>query len=97
MNELDELRLEAYESSSIYKESTKRWHDKHIIKKRFEKGDMALVFNSRLWLVPGKLKSRGSGPFQVTKVQPSGAVEVRSESTGAFTVNGQWLESYIVG
>ena len=42
LNELDEWRLEAYESSNIYKESTKHWHDKHIMKKWFEEGDMVL-------------------------------------------------------
>ena len=57
LSELDELKLEAYESSHIYKEQTKKWHDKHIMNKRFKKGDMVLLFNSRLRLFPGKLKS----------------------------------------
>jgi len=56
-NELDELRLKAYRSSRIYKERTKKWHNKHIMKKRLEKGDMVLLFNSRLRLFLGKLKS----------------------------------------
>jgi len=43
--ELDELRLEAYKNSRIYKERTKKWHDKHIMKKRFVEGDMVLLFN----------------------------------------------------
>nr|GEV10074.1 hypothetical protein [Tanacetum cinerariifolium] len=30
INELDELRLDAYESSTLYKERTKKWHDKGI-------------------------------------------------------------------
>ncbi|XP_016540678.2 uncharacterized protein LOC107841208 [Capsicum annuum] len=30
LNELDEFRLHAYENSKIYKEKTKRWHDKKI-------------------------------------------------------------------
>ncbi|GJZ44233.1 hypothetical protein Tco_0591488 [Tanacetum coccineum] len=30
INELDELRLDAYESSISYKERMKRWHDKRI-------------------------------------------------------------------
>ena len=37
---LDELRLEAYKSSRIYKEITKKWHDEHITKKRLKEGDM---------------------------------------------------------
>jgi len=53
----DELRLEAYESFCIYKEWTKQWHDKHIMKKRFNEGDMILLFNSKLRLFLGKLRS----------------------------------------
>jgi len=55
--ELDKLMLEAYESSRIYKEKTKQWHDKHIFKKRFEEGHMVLLFNSKLKLFSGKLRS----------------------------------------
>jgi len=66
--ELEKLRLEAYESSRIYKERAKKWHEKHLIKKRFEEGDMVLLFNLRLKLFPGKLRSQWSGPFQVAKV-----------------------------
>jgi len=95
--ELDELRLEAYESSRIYKERVKKWHDNHLIKKRFEEGDMVLLFNSKLKLLPGKLRSWWLGPFQVANVLPNGALEVWSESTGTFTVNGQRLKPYLVG
>ncbi|GJX53480.1 reverse transcriptase domain-containing protein [Tanacetum coccineum] len=59
INELDEMRLDAYESSISYKERTKRWHDKQIkLPINYEKGDKVLLFNSRLRLFPGKLKSR---------------------------------------
>ena len=58
LRELDELRLEAYESSKIYKERTKRWHDKHVMRKQFEEGDMVLLFNSKLRLFLGRLRSR---------------------------------------
>jgi len=95
--ELEELRLEGYESSQIYKERDKKWHDKYLIKKRFEEGDMVLLFNSRLKLFPEKLRSRWSGPFQVAKVLPNGKVQVRSESTRTLIVNGQQLKPYLVG
>ena len=32
LNEMDEFRLDAYENAKLYKERTKRWHDKHLIK-----------------------------------------------------------------
>ena len=89
--------MEAYESSRIYKERIKKWHDKQLMKKRFEEGDIVLLFNSKLRLFPRKLRSRCSGPFQVAKVQPSGAVEIWSEFIGTFIVNGQWLKPYLVG
>ncbi|GKA79698.1 reverse transcriptase domain-containing protein [Tanacetum coccineum] len=64
INELDKMRLDAYESSISYKERTKRWHDKRIkTLTNYEKGDKVLLFNSHLRLFPGKLKSRWYGPF----------------------------------
>lgn len=56
-----------------------------------------MLFNSRLKLFPGKLQSRWSGPFTVTRVFPYGVVEVHSEATGAFKVNGQHLKPYLTG
>ena len=76
LSELDEFRNEAYENSLIYKERTKAWHDKHITRKEFGVGQQVLLFNSRLKLFPGKLKSRWSGPFIVTKVFQHGGAEV---------------------
>ncbi|XP_031267867.1 uncharacterized protein LOC116126312 [Pistacia vera] len=97
LNELDEFRLDTYENARIYKEKTKRWHDKHIRKKDFEVGQKVFLFNSRLRLFPRKLKSRWSGPFTVTRVHPYGAVEVSHKENGTFTVNGQRLKPYIDG
>jgi hypothetical protein len=94
LNELDELRLDAYENSKIYKERTKKWHDGHILRKEFKEGELVLLFNSRLQLFPGKLRSRWSGPFEVTKVFQSGVVEIKSQSYVTFTFNGQRLKHY---
>ena len=33
LNELDELRMNAYENAKLYKDHTKLWHDKHSMKK----------------------------------------------------------------
>ncbi|WZY77754.1 hypothetical protein YC2023_024138 [Brassica napus] len=58
LNELDEIRHLAFENSKIYKERTKAYHDKKIISRHFEPDDQVLLYNSRLTLFPGKLKSR---------------------------------------
>ena len=59
--ELDELRLFSYENARIYKEKTKQWHDKHIQQRSFIAGQQVLLYNSRLKLFLGKLKSRWLG------------------------------------
>ena len=97
LNELEEFRNEAYENARIYKERTKAWHDKFIARKEFSPGQQVLLYNSRLRLFPGKLKSRWSGPFTVTKVFPYGAVEVTHPEKGTFKVNGQRLKQYLGG
>ena len=56
MNELEKLRNKSYENARIYKEKTKRWHDKKILRREFKAGEQVLLYNSRLKLSPGKLK-----------------------------------------
>ena len=96
LNELDEWRHHAYENMQIYKEKTKQYHDSRIKSpKSFREGDRVLLFNSRLKLFPGKLKSRWSGPFVVKKVFPYGTIELEHPETGTFKVNGQRLKLYM--
>ncbi|KAM6582762.1 hypothetical protein CsatB_009764 [Cannabis sativa] len=97
LDELEEFRNEAYENAKIYKERTKRWHDRNLVRKEFQPGQQVLLFNSRLKLFPGKLKSRWSGPFTVIKVFPYGAVELKGEGPNTFKVNGQRLKLYLGG
>ncbi|XP_048489732.2 uncharacterized protein LOC125491687 [Beta vulgaris subsp. vulgaris] len=97
LHELEELRMNAYDCASVYKARTKEMHDKHINKKEFHEGDKVLLYNSRLKLFPGKLKSRWSGPFEVKTVFPHGAVEVCGKDLEPFKVNGQRLKIYYEG
>ena len=95
MNELEELRNEAYDNAIIHKEKTKRWHDQKIMMKEFKAGEQVLLYNSRLKLFPGKLKSRWSGPYTVVKSTPFGEVTLKDESGSEFKVNGQRLKHYL--
>ncbi|CAN6691336.1 unnamed protein product [Malus baccata var. baccata] len=95
LNELDEIRNDAYESSRIYKEKSKAFHDKMILRKSFVIGQKVLLFNSRLRLFPGKPRSRWVGPFVITNIFPHGAVEIQSAKTGyVFKVNELRLKPY---
>ena len=95
LNELDEIRNEAYENARIYKDKTKKLHDKLLVKKTIVAGQKVLLFNSRLRLFPGKLKSRWCGPYVVNKVYPSGMVELQDYMTErVFKVNGHRVKPY---
>ncbi|CAH2070623.1 unnamed protein product [Thlaspi arvense] len=95
LHELDELRLNAYESSRIYKEQTKETHDKKLVAKELKEGGLVFLYNSRLKLFPGKLKSRWSGPFVIQEVLPYGAVTLMEKSGSAFTINGNRVKPYL--
>ncbi|XP_015970167.1 uncharacterized protein LOC107493611 [Arachis duranensis] len=96
LQEMEEFRSQAYENTKMYKEKEKRRKIPRCIRKSFERGQRVLLYNSKLRLFPGKLKSRWSGPFLITKVSPYGHVEVMDEvSERTFTVNGQRLKHYL--
>lgn len=95
LQELEEIRLEAYENSRIYKEQTKVIHDKMIGRKQFTVGEKVLLYNSRLKLMPGKLRSKWDGPFLVVNVFPYGTVELQDMKTKRiFKVNGHRLKHF---
>ena len=87
MNELEELRNEAYDNVRIYKEKTKKWHDQRIMRKEFKVGELVLLYNSRIILFPGKLKSRWSGPYTVIVITPFRVVTLKTNSGNEFKVN----------
>ncbi|GJV54070.1 reverse transcriptase domain-containing protein [Tanacetum coccineum] len=97
LNELNELRDQAYENSLIYKERTKKLHDSKIKNRILNVGDRVLLFNSRLKIFSGKLKTRWSGPFTITKVFPYGTIELSQPDGPNFKVNGHRVKHYFGG
>ena len=84
MNELEEMRNEAYESSKIYKAKMKTFHDKRILRKTFVVNQKVYLYNSRLHKHPGKLRSRWDGPYIVKHVSEHGAIEVEDPRDDAL-------------
>nr|GEZ07538.1 DNA-directed DNA polymerase [Tanacetum cinerariifolium] len=94
LNELNELRVQAYENSHIYKERTKKLHDEKIKNRIFSVGDQVLLFNSRLKIFSGKLKSRWSGPFIISEIYPYGTAKLIHPDGCNFKVNCHRLKHY---
>lgn len=79
LHKLEKLRLHTYENAKFYKEKTKRWHDKHIVSRSFEPGQLVFLFNSILMLFPGKLQCKWSAPFEVERMTQHGVVELQNK------------------
>nr|GFC04351.1 reverse transcriptase domain-containing protein [Tanacetum cinerariifolium] len=77
------------------KEKTKKIHESKIKNRVFNVGDRVLLFNSRLKIFSGKLKTRWSGPFTITKVSPYGTVELSQANGPNFKVNGHRVKHYL--
>ena len=69
-----------------------------IAQKQFEVGQKVLLYDSRLKLTPGKLRSRWIGPFEITNIFSHGVVEIQEfNSNKVFKVNGHRLKPFYEG
>nr|GFA23002.1 reverse transcriptase domain-containing protein [Tanacetum cinerariifolium] len=75
-------------------ERTKKLHDAKIKNRIFNVGDQVLLFNSRLKIFSGKLKSRWSGPFTISKIYPYGTAKLVHPDGCNFKVNCHRLKHY---
>ncbi|XP_042023128.1 uncharacterized protein LOC121770465 [Salvia splendens] len=96
LQELDELRLESYDVAMWYKEKTKLWYDKNLQVKELQVGQKVLLFQSRLKLMPGKLKSKWIGPYMIVSLRANGTVEIqrRASNSTPFLVNGHRVKVF---
>jgi hypothetical protein len=66
------------------------------LRRSFEPGQKVLLYNSRLHLFPGKLRSRWTGPFIVHSVFSYGTIGNEDPKNGStFKVNGQRLKPFL--
>jgi hypothetical protein len=87
-SELEEWREKAYHSAKLYKEGTKRWHDKRIKIKQFKSGDKVLLLNSHVRLLGhGKLHSKWEGPYLVLHATDHDAVTLHCDDGDTFQAN----------
>ncbi|GJT77397.1 reverse transcriptase domain-containing protein [Tanacetum coccineum] len=95
-DKLDEA-LWAFRTAFKTRIVTKKLHDSKIKNRIFNVGDQVLLFNSRLKIFSGNLKTRWSGPFTITKVFPYGTIELSQPDGPNFKVNGHRVKHYFGG
>jgi len=89
LSELDEIRVEIYKSARSYNERAKLFHNKHILRKEFAPGMKVFLYDFKLHLFSGKLRSRWTGPYIISRLFFYCAVEIQEPESGAtFKVNG---------
>ena len=69
-----------------HKEKMKETEQK-IAKQEFMVGDLVLVDSLEVPCLPGKLKSKWTGPYLITQVFPHGAVELKAKEGVRFKKN----------
>ena len=80
----------------IYKERTKRWHDKELKPKVFNLGDKVLLFNSKIKLFGhGKLRSKWLGPYLVIDTSSHGAITIQDDDGNTYKANGHRLKLFL--
>ena len=95
--ELEEPRNDAYFNSKIAKDKQKKWPDQLITRKTFNQGDQVLLYDSKLHLFPGKLKSRWTGPFIIHQAYLNGSIDLLiPKDKRVFKVNGQRVKPYAI-
>ncbi|RVW69803.1 Gag-Pol polyprotein [Vitis vinifera] len=81
LNEMEELRNNAYINSKVAKQRMKKWHDQLISNKEFQEGQRVLLYDTRLHIFPGKLKSRSL--CEISQLRKQFGTRVPLRSTGA--------------
>eukprot|EP00253_Pinus_taeda_P011024 PITA_11024 len=96
LQELDEKRLDAIHQTTMIQQQRTRWHDKTIKQKQFQKGNWALLYDSRFDNFQGKLRTRWLGPYEIDVVFPNGTVRLLTidDNRTLLLVNGYRLRPY---
>lgn len=92
------MRLQAYESASLYKSKAKAFNDNRIQKRKFKPSQLVLLFNSRLKMFPRKLRTGWSGPFIMKGIRSHEAIEIENLTTkNSWIVSVSRLKAYLGG
>ena len=81
-------------SAISHKENMKKETEQKNAKQEFMVGDLVLVDSSGSRYLPGKLKSKWTGPYLITQVFPHGAVELKAKEGVQFKRNRDSIKLY---
>jgi len=68
LNELDEIRQDVVQRTSLVQQQRDKWHDKYIKEKKFQEEDWALLFDSKFKDFQGKFQTHWLGTYEIEEV-----------------------------
>jgi hypothetical protein len=74
---MEEDRILVGFHQQVQKARDKSWHDRHIKRKNFKKGDLVLIYDSKSIQHPGKLRMHWLGPYKVKTITNGGVVHLK--------------------
>ncbi|RVX03229.1 hypothetical protein CK203_016645 [Vitis vinifera] len=86
LNEMEELRNDAYLNSKVAKQRMKRWHDQLISNKKFKEGQRVLLYDSKLHIFPGNHYSPSASQWS------GGIIQFQRQSN----LQSQWPSSQAI-
>ena len=81
-------------SAISHKEKMKKETEQRNAKQEFMVGNLVLVESSGVPCLPGKLKSKWTGPYLITLVFPHGAVDLKAKQGVQFKRNRDRIKVY---
>ena len=96
LNELDEIKKDVVQRTSIVQQQRAKWHDKFIREKKFQVEDWALLFDSKFKDFQRKFQTHWLGPYEIEEVFNNRAVRIRTIDGRKIPllVNGHRLKIY---
>jgi hypothetical protein len=88
--QLEEDRFVARFHQQVQKSREKAWHDRHIKWKKFQVGDLVLLYDNKFMQHPGNFRMHWLGPYVIQQVTETGVAELE-------TLNGEVLRGMVNG
>jgi hypothetical protein len=75
--ELEEDKIMVGFHQEVQKDKEKNWHDRHIKKKKFKEGDLALLYDNKYLQHLGKFRMNWLGPYEIKSITYGGVVQLQ--------------------
>jgi hypothetical protein len=93
---LGEIRQVALQRTTLIHEQRRKWHEKYLKKKKFQRGDWALLYDSRFKNFKGKLTTRWMATYEIDTIHDNGSIRIKKidEQQTPLLMNGHRLIIY---